>query len=78
MSNNNMKTRVWNKPTVQKALLSLRSCKNSKNQKLFEVVKKSTGFYEVRSINKKQLVFSALIGSMGYLVRFDERLFIKQ
>ena len=70
-----MKSRVWTKPNVQKALKSLRGCKGSKGQNLFDVVKKSSGFYEVKANKNNQIVFSALIGSRGYLVRFDERLF---
>ena len=73
--NKNMKSRVWTKPNVQKALKSLRGCKGSKGQNLFDVVKKSSGFYEVKANKNNQIVFSALIGSRGYLVRFDERLF---
>ena len=77
MDKSNMKSRVWNKPNVQSALKSLRNVKNPDGNKIFSVVKKSDGFYEATSVKTNKIVFSAMIGTMGYLVRFDQRLFTK-
>jgi len=73
----NMKSRVWTKPNVQTALRSLRNVRDTDGNKIFSVVKKSDGFYEATSVKTNKIIFSAMIGTMGYLVRFDQRLFTR-
>lgn len=60
-----MTSRVWSKPVTQDIIKQLR------NAGL--VVDKLSSGYECK-ING-HLVFKAMIGSQGYLVRYDEKLF---
>lgn len=61
-----MQVKLINKKQTQEILTQLR-------QLDYEVVKTSTGSYEVKLDGV--LIFQALIGHYAYLVRFDPRLF---
>lgn len=57
---------VWTKQFTQDAIKALKKSG-------YEVTKNQSGFYELRFDG--MLLFTALIGSQGYLVRYAEKLF---
>ena len=61
-----MKSRMWTKRQTQATLRDLRTAG-------LPVTKIDSG-YEVR-MKKDKVIFEAMIGNSGYLVRYDERLF---
>lgn len=70
-----MVARVWTKKQTQKAIKFIRA------QRL-KVIKNSAGIYECFAFHMnhtekgKQLIFSAMPGTSGYLVRHDVDLFL--
>lgn len=62
-----MKAAVWSKPATQAAIKSLREAG-------IKVNKIDSGY---ESFIKTTLIFRAMVGSRGYLVRYDERIFEK-
>ncbi len=60
-----MIARVWTKPVTQAALKWLRANR-------YSVVKTPSGIYEARNVADDTLVFAAMPGNRGYLVRIDQ------